>query len=61
MAGLMAGALVLLIAAIMAVGGIIVARWILHALRRRYERRTWDDLVARYRELDEKLDEIWRR
>lgn len=55
-----AGVLVLLIAAVMAVCFIVAARRVLYALRRRHDRRMWDDLVSRYQELDRELDEVWR-
>jgi hypothetical protein len=40
---------------------VLAARVCLRALRRRAQRRMWDDLVARHQELDHELDEIWQR
>jgi hypothetical protein len=53
--------LVLLGGAIMAVGTVLATRVCLRALLRRAQRRRWDDLVARHRELDRELDRIWQR
>jgi hypothetical protein len=53
--------LVLLGAAIMAAGTVLAVRVCLRALLRRAQRRKWDDLVARHRELDRELDRIWPR
>jgi hypothetical protein len=53
--------LVLLGGAIMTAGTVLAARVLLRALLRRAQRRMWDDLVARHRELDRELDQIWQR
>jgi hypothetical protein len=56
-----AAALVIgLAACALAAGGVFTARWCLRALRRRRERRTWDELVIRHRSLDRELERIWR-
>jgi hypothetical protein len=53
--------LVLLAGAILAFGTVLAVRMCLRALLRRAQRRMWDDLVARHRELDRELDRIWQR
>jgi hypothetical protein len=50
-----------MVAVVMAAGGFLAARLCIHALRRSCERRAWDDLVARHRELDRELSRIWER
>lgn len=58
---MVAGILVLL-AGLAIVAGIGFCGYVcLRALRRRHERRMWDDLVARHRDLDRELDNIWPR
>lgn len=56
---MIAGILVLLVSIVIAVGSGFGGYACLRALRRRNERRRWDDLVARHRELDRELDKIW--
>ena len=53
--------IVLGIAAVVAAGGILTARLYISALRRSRERRAWDDLVARNRDLDRDLTRFWER
>lgn len=52
--------IIALAACVLAVGSVLAVRWYLRALRRRRERRTWDELVVRHRNLDRELDRIWR-
>jgi hypothetical protein len=56
---LLAGIVLLLIDIVIAVAAVLGARACLRAVRRRYEQRMWNDLVARHRELDRELDKIW--
>jgi hypothetical protein len=56
---LVAGIVLLLIDIVLAVVSVLGARACLRAIRRRNERRMWDDLVARHQELDRELDKIW--
>lgn len=57
----MAAALIIVLAAcVLATGSVLTVRWCLRTLRRRRERRTWDELVIRHRNLDRELERIWR-
>jgi hypothetical protein len=56
---LVAGLLVLLISLAIAAAIVFCVYVCMCALRRRHDRRMWDDLVARHRELDRELDNIW--
>jgi hypothetical protein len=58
---LLAIGVVLVIAVVMAAGSFLTARLCIHALRRSCERRAWNDLAARHRELDRELTRIWER
>lgn len=53
--------LVLLAAVIMTTGSVLSVRAFLRALLRREQRRRWEELVDRHRQLDHELDGIWRR
>ena len=55
-----AALIIVLVSCALAVGSVLAARWCLRALRRRRERRTWDELVIRHRNLDRELERIWR-
>lgn len=52
--------IVVLGACVLAVGIVLGVRWYLRALCRRRERRAWDELVVRHRNLDRELERIWR-
>jgi heme exporter protein D len=58
---LVATVLVLLAAVIIATASVLSVRALLRALLHREQRRKWDDLAARNRELDRELDGIWQR
>lgn len=60
MVWLAALALILAFAAVLA-GTVLVARMCTWAVRHHRERQQWDDLVARHRELDRELENIWQR
>lgn len=49
------------IAVTLMIAGWLTVRGCLRAVRRRHDRLTWNDLVARNRKLDLDLDKIWRR
>jgi hypothetical protein len=52
---------VLLVAfAAVVTGCVLVTGACLRSLRRRQERRQWNDLVARHQELDRELENIWQ-
>lgn len=51
--------LLLLVLVIMAAGSALTVHLGKRALRRRWQRRQWDELVAHHRELDRALDKIW--
>ena len=54
-------AAVLLVAFVTVVTGcVLVTGACLRVMRRRQERRKWDDLVARHQELDRELEDIWQ-
>lgn len=52
--------IIVLAACVLMAGSVLAVRWCLRALRRRRERRTWDELVIRHRNLDRELERIWR-
>lgn len=56
---MVAGILVLLAGLAIVAGTGFCGYVCLRALRRWHERRRWDDLVARHRDLDRELDNIW--
>jgi hypothetical protein len=58
---LLAVGIVFAIAVVMVIGGVLAARWCKHALRRHWERQSWNDLVVRHRDLDRELTRIWQR
>jgi uncharacterized membrane protein affecting hemolysin expression len=41
-------------------GGLLAVRLYLHVMVGRWQRSRWTQLVARHRELDDELDEVWR-
>lgn len=55
------GGVVVLAAIVMVAAGVLAARWCMRLLRRRLQRRDWDDLIARHRDLDRELTRIWRQ
>jgi hypothetical protein len=57
---LLAVGIVCAIAVVMVIGSVLAARWCKRALGRHRERRSWNELAARHRDLDRELTRIWQ-
>jgi hypothetical protein len=56
----LAAGVVAAVVAVMALVGVLAAHSCVRLIRRRLDRRIWDDLIARNRDLDWELTRIWR-